>query len=274
MKRFSTEFKVGLFILASLAVITYIGIRFGTFKFGDRYTVHVTFPHAQGVVALGGVQIAGVPVGRVESVRYVKGGARMDLAINHEVDLHRDATATIRPKSLLGEKVVELTPGSPDQPLLADGSELTNILASTDISELLNQAGRMFAQLSPAMSEFADGLSKMGTLIGGGKKGANVTATLEDASVLIHRFRVFFETHERDISRTLEDLSKTSATLRELTGDEKESLRSMVKNGKEITDKLNGILDKVSDPDTEKRVKSLMDKLEKTLDKLSKSWLL
>lgn len=292
MKKFSAELKVGLFVLASIVVIIFIGIKFGTFKFGSRYTVHATFPHAQGVVALGSVQIAGVPIGRVESIRYVDRGARMAMSINQDVQLHADATATIRPKSLLGEKVVELTPGSPEAPLMEDHGEIVNVLPSTDVSELLNQAGQMFAKFSPAMNDFAKSLSKINEVISGGAdKGgsqANVATAIQDSALLIRNVRTFFQTHEKEISTTvrnlqqltdkakpaLDDISHTSAALRQLTDSEKENLQTIIRNGKDITVKLNQILTKMNDPETEKRVKTLLDQLEKVLNKLGKSWLL
>ncbi|MBI2890003.1 MAG: MCE family protein [Nitrospirae bacterium] len=291
MKRFSTEFKVGLFVLGSIALIVYIGVKFGSFNFGNRYLVHVTLPHAQGVVALGNVQIAGVSVGRVEDLDYVDGGARMTLAIDSDVRLHRDATATIRPKSLLGEKVVELTPGSGTEPLIEDGGEIVNVIPSTDVSQLLNDAGQMFAKFSPALNELSESIGRINSMLAEDPHGpgrGDLATSIADTAALIRRMRTFFEQHEAELGRTLksvdeitrkagpavDDLAKATAALRSLTEERKSDLEAIVKNSRDITTKLNQVLDKVNDPETQARIKSLLEQLDKALEKVRKSWLL
>jgi virulence factor Mce-like protein len=109
------------------------------------YQVVVALPEADGLSTQADVRISGVRVGRV--VGTGKAGASGDAARKDatlEIDsayapLRRDARATIRRKSLLGEEYLELTPGGLHAPAVPDGGRLAGarVAPSVEIDELL-----------------------------------------------------------------------------------------------------------------------------------------
>jgi virulence factor Mce-like protein len=88
---------------------------------GSGYTVRAIFDNAANIVKGEDVKIAGAKVGKVSSI-----GVTPDnkAAVGVEIDsagftpFHQDATCTIRPQSLIGEKFVECTPGATRAPVL------------------------------------------------------------------------------------------------------------------------------------------------------------
>jgi len=106
--------------------------------YAHRYSVHARFANAINLGSNDFVEIHGVRVGRVGNLTPVDGLADVTLRIDEpNIRLHDDATAALRLKSLVGESYVEVNPGSPSRPELADGALLP--LAQTRTPVQLDQ---------------------------------------------------------------------------------------------------------------------------------------
>ena len=100
--------------------------------FGNHaYTIDAYFLSAEGLTAQNDVVINGARVGHVRSVAVAPddgpshGGARVVLEVEGpSAPLHRGTRATIRPKGLLGNPFVELSPGPPSSEVIASGGSL------------------------------------------------------------------------------------------------------------------------------------------------------
>lgn len=93
--------------------------------YAHRYSVHARFANAIDLGSNDFVEVRGVRVGRVGSLRVVGGVADVVLRIDDPaLRLHDDATAALRLKSLVGESYVEVDPGTPGRPELPDGALL------------------------------------------------------------------------------------------------------------------------------------------------------
>ena len=68
------------------------------------------------------VEISGVEIGKVDSIRLDNYEAVTTLLIRKDIKLQEDAIASIRTKGLLGEKYVEITPGGSDEMIPPDGT--------------------------------------------------------------------------------------------------------------------------------------------------------
>src|SRR5437870_2528325 len=100
--------------------------------FGNHpYAVTACFLSAEGLTPQNDVVINGARVGKVSSVAIApdngpsQGGAQVVLEVDgRAAPLHRGTRATVRPKGLLGNPFVELTPGSPGSEVIASGGTL------------------------------------------------------------------------------------------------------------------------------------------------------
>ena len=131
MQSFWTPLRVGL-VVAAAAVAFGLALYFigGTIG-GDRtYSVYAMFEDATGLGVRSRVQIAGIPVGQVDRIELDQATARAKvwLKIKQQYPLHRNATITKRSESILGDFLLDLTPGTQDQPLLKDGDEIRNVI--------------------------------------------------------------------------------------------------------------------------------------------------
>ena len=72
-KKGISTFAAGLIALLAIAVFTYLGFTKFANPFASQYTVHAIFSNANGVKPESPVRIAGVNVGKVDSVGPVAG---------------------------------------------------------------------------------------------------------------------------------------------------------------------------------------------------------
>ena len=134
------EIGVGVFMLVGILALGYLSVRLGQVDlFGHRgYTVYAEFPTVGGLKTGASVEIAGVPVGRVESIQLKDFQARVAMLIRTGVQLQSDAIVSIKIKGLIGEKFVLISPGGSDKLVKPEG-RLTEVEAPVDIEELISK---------------------------------------------------------------------------------------------------------------------------------------
>jgi phospholipid/cholesterol/gamma-HCH transport system substrate-binding protein len=122
MKKMGTETKVGIFVFLGILVLGYLTVTVGKFQLGKEagYRVYALFDSAAGVVRNSPVRIAGVHVGKVERVFLEGGKAKVAFRMPPNVPLYEDAKAYLRSEGLLGERYLEISPGSEEKPRLGE----------------------------------------------------------------------------------------------------------------------------------------------------------
>jgi phospholipid/cholesterol/gamma-HCH transport system substrate-binding protein len=103
MKKFDLELAVGIFVLIGIFCMAYISIRLGRLDIigGKYYDVYADFEQAGGIKTGSSVEIAGVEVGKVKSVRLDNYQARVELTIHTGIKIQDDAIASDRKSTRL-----------------------------------------------------------------------------------------------------------------------------------------------------------------------------
>lgn len=163
------ELKVGAFtvviLLLGVAVVLLLGQRRHVFE--PRVTLHARFADVGGLREGAPVWLSGVNVGTVTHVKVGQSGERMidvDLEVQKEMldRIHNDSVASIGSQGLLGDKLLQVSLGSPAALPVEPGATLTSE-APADFNKLVDQASaildraRLIADnLSDVMHELAD----------------------------------------------------------------------------------------------------------------------
>lgn len=135
-----TEILVGIFVLVGIACLGYLAIRLGKIELlGNRgYVVYADFASVAGLKVGDPVEIAGVKVGRVESIDLADDRARLGLRVEDNVKLQEDVIASIRARGLIGDKFVLISPGAADR-ILAPGAKIRDTESPPDITDLIGK---------------------------------------------------------------------------------------------------------------------------------------
>lgn len=192
-----------LFTATCFAVLVYMWLTFGgpvPLK-PEGYRFKATFTEAPLLVSEADVRIAGLNVGKVKKVsRAPNGGVLAELELDERyAPIGSNARAILRPKSLLGQTYVELSPGTRGAPPLAEGDTLKaeQVKESVEIDELL----RIFEKetrddLQNWLRELATAIDKgrgkdfndaLGNLPGFVASGADVLRVLDDEEPALRR---------------------------------------------------------------------------------------
>jgi phospholipid/cholesterol/gamma-HCH transport system substrate-binding protein len=140
MERVRVNIVVGLFMVLGIVALGYLSIQLGRVSFlgGRGYVVLVDFPSVGGLKAGSTVEIAGVEIGRVDSIGLDNYQARVKLRVQDGVKLQEDSIASIKTKGLIGEKYVRISPGGSDK-IIQPGGKIREVEAPVDFEELLSK---------------------------------------------------------------------------------------------------------------------------------------
>lgn len=140
MKRIDLELIVGLLMLCGIAILVYISIRLGQIDLGGRwgYTLYAYFTTAGGLQKGAVIELAGVEIGRVEAVDLENYQAKVTLKIRNDIALPADTRVAIKTTGLIGERYVEITPGTGNS-RLQPGDLIRQTEPPVDINEVISQ---------------------------------------------------------------------------------------------------------------------------------------
>ena len=140
MERTKVNVAVGLFLVLGVLALGYLSTRLGRVSFlgGSGYLVTADFPAVGGLKAGSGVEIAGVLIGRVETIGLADYQARVVLRLNNGVKLQDDSIASIKTKGLIGEKYIRISPGGSDK-IIPPNGRIREVEAPIDLEELISK---------------------------------------------------------------------------------------------------------------------------------------
>ncbi len=160
MKRSATltwdQLRVGLVILLAVAVIGVAIYKLGEAAnlFAKRYELIAYLPDANGLKAGGSVMLAGQLAGTVAKIEFLPvdedttRNLKLTLAIDENVhdQIRRDSKGKLKTLGLLGDKVFDITPGTPHAAVLAPG-DTVRIAQSLDYEAVIAQASGAVADM-------------------------------------------------------------------------------------------------------------------------------
>lgn len=141
MKRSVLDITVGVFVLVGILALGWLSVKLGKIDlFGTTgYAVVADFPSVGGLKNGSAVEIAGVEVGRVDSIVLDKDyQARVRMTIRPEIKLQDDSIASIKTKGLIGERYIRINPGGSDR-LIPPNGRIKEVEPPVDFEELLSK---------------------------------------------------------------------------------------------------------------------------------------
>ncbi|MCA9680998.1 MAG: MCE family protein [Myxococcales bacterium] len=245
---------LGAFVVITLGLLLWLAQGVGALggKQGTRYIV--VLDQAAGLVKDNAVKIAGVKVGKIEAVDVTpENTARLTLLMEEGVEVHSDAVALVRAKSLLGEKYLQLDPGSAESPLLADGASIEKVRSTFEIDQVLN-----------ALEPVLGGEDSIGAAIRpliGRVDGLLAKASGDDGGEPV--------VTREEIGQTIDDARATVTALKDIAEQNKEGINQLITNTNELledprVDRIIGNLDRITTT-TANRLPGLLEKADRTL---------
>lgn len=215
------------FASACLFALWFVAINMGLRgPWTQEFTLKAEFDSANGLVPQAEVRVSGVHVGRVTEINGSQaGGALVTMELQPGVALRQDTRAVIRPKTLLGEKFVELvrTQGS-GQPYLQTGATIPRLQTgqAVEIDDILN------AMDAPTRKAMSESFRELGIAVDGRQQDiANSLQPLDTTLANLRPLARVGEARQQELDRILTNLNVIMQAL----ADEQDQLGQIIDRG-------------------------------------------
>ena len=123
------EVKIGLFIFVGLILLTMITFSIGDFFFQPGYNFEVQMGFANGIQESAPVRLSGIEVGEVKKTEVFKDAegrtkVKLNIWVASTTPIEKDAKVVVNTLGLIGEKYVEIVPGTPGSEPIEEGDIL------------------------------------------------------------------------------------------------------------------------------------------------------
>src|SRR2546423_1322690 len=216
-----------LFAAVCLGALSLIALNMGLRgPWSNEFALSAEFTSANGLVPQAEVRVSGVHVGTVTSITDAGGGgALVRMALQPGIQLRQDTRAVIRPKTLLGEKFVELVrqQGS-SQAYLASGALIPKAQTgqAIEIDDILN------AMDAPTRKAMSESFRQLGIALDGRQQDIGAALPPLDATMAnLRPLARVGESRQQELDRILTNLN----TIMQALADEQAQLGHLVDSG-------------------------------------------
>lgn len=259
-----TEFRVGLFVVIGLAVLSYFLFRIGEWPFlgavSKKYTVEARFSNVVGLEPGALVVLSGVRIGEVKEIGLEGNRALVVMEIDDKVDFPSDSEARLASIGLLGQAIVEIIP-----------SENRDIKTARETGEIRSQNPVTLDQLVSVLSGIGKDVTDVTSSIrdflgveGGKEKMQQIMANLERFSIELDKV---VTDNSGKIGDTVDSLQSLAKTMEESLGV---NLPTIVEDMKKLSAGLREVMENRKD-DVDfslERTRALLEKLDKAAETL------
>lgn len=270
------EAKVGALVLASLVGLGIVATTIEPLKFhrgAVKGTYYFRFSNVAGLEKEAPVRVAGVTVGKVSNITVSDRGAVVEVSMLKDVKLHRDASAKVETMGLMGEKYVEVNPGSPEKPLLQPGEVVLRTQSPISTDQLVSELYRTVEKFNQALvtkegknrlAEIMDNISKLTENVNSliEENRSNLRETLKN-TVAITQFL------KNELPQIAERINTLASQFGEIALENREDIRRIVRNINEasrdapkIAENLERITDSLSKLLNEENRQNLSETIE------------
>jgi phospholipid/cholesterol/gamma-HCH transport system substrate-binding protein len=224
----SRQFKVGLFVIAGLALTMVAVFLIGSTSqlWTPKVAYQTAFQDVAGLKPGSPVRMGGLDVGDVTRVDHganvndTRIFVHMEISRKEAIRIKTDTVAGIQGKGLLGDKMVVLSVGSPSAPEL----DPTKLIPSQEPSDVFSAANKV-AQVTEQTLQRLEPLAQS---LGDPKFAADIKGTIEDAHSLLDAIvhgdgtmhRLFYDHIEADrVDSLLGNLDRTTGRLDTVLAD-------------------------------------------------------
>lgn len=232
----TTEFKVGALVVVVGGLIGLMSMQVSDDPgfLGKSKRAWFILDNAAGLIKNSGVKTAGIPVGVVKDIRLQDGKARVDISITSDIPLTTSASVEIKSIGILGDKHVEVNPGSISDPPLPEGGQILIVRDKGSLDNVLSQVGDIAGSLKQVAEVVRESLAEDGT-------------------------------QKHVLGRIVKNIETITDDIKEITGENKEQIGEIVDQVNDITRTLDELINDESDEGLKKTWKKTLVRLDSTM---------
>ena len=233
MQRWTTELKVGLFVVLTVAILIFSWTYFtaGVRANEASYTLKMLVGSSDGLYVGSSVRIAGVEVGSVESIQIVGDQAEITLRIREQYGLAIDSEGELKSQGLLGDYYIRVYPGAADAEL-TDGGKLNTRSEPGDIDKITRNLDKISDDISAITGAIR-------LLVENKDNTQHLEATLANVDLLSEELKLIAEQNHGDVNAIIDSVRRLSESLEGYADDLATGADEEIDKLKDLTDDLD-----------------------------------
>ncbi len=200
------EAALGAIVFAVVGLFVWLSLVVGGGAPADAVRYSLLFDSALGLTEDNAVAIAGVKIGVVDRIGIRGRQAEVVIAVEPDVELHADAIAAVRSKTLLGEKYIDLDPGAPPAAIVPAGGVIEKNTPTVEIDQLIRSAAQLVNSLNVITPPFEKAIASFDQLLretDGDELAGSLASTVGDAGQLIRELSDLVASSKDDVQMIL-----------------------------------------------------------------------
>jgi len=232
------KLKVGLFIVAGfvLFIVAIFIVGGQENMFTQTFKIKSQFESVSGLKTGGSVRLNGIVVGSVDGIDIEASNkvlVSMTLEKSIQKFIKKDSKVTIGSDGLVGNKVIDITPGTPGGPEVQDGETLGSI-KPVEVSDILNSlkessdnASDLTKDLSDITNKVNMGQGTLGQLVNNDTLYRSIDTTFRSFANYSGQLNVVFAKVTNTVDNVTTDLDLLTKQINKITTDVGEIVRKM-----------------------------------------------
>ena len=223
--KYSNEVKVGLAIIVSV-IVFYAGLRYfqDISIFKSSYPMQVEFKEANGLVSGNPVELKGVNVGSVESVRLdqQRQTVMVRFRVEEDVAIPEGSYAKATGFSALSGVRLSIVPGPSENPTLPPGSTLQPPSQGSVLEQLSDQAPMLATKLDSTLTNADRALGAISQLVRDSTSAVN--GALRNLEGTLNNLERVTDVKQQSVQNLIANLETITADLKRFTGTSSDTL--------------------------------------------------
>ena len=251
--------KLGFFVVAGAALLI-VGLYFiGSNRnmFRKTFPLYVSFRNVSGLQAGNNVRYAGIDIGTVKNISILNDTlVRVEMSIELGLSgmIRKNATASVGTDGLMGNKLVNIEPGTPGSAFVSAGDELESIpsVNTEEMLRTLDFTNQNVATVSANLKSITGQINKsrgtLYTVLMDTTLAESLTNTLANIETVSHDLSLI----AADLSSVMSGLKQGDGLLGKLlkdtilTAEFQESMNALQSSGRKINEAAGGLQDAVT----------------------------
>jgi len=240
-----TEIKVGLTVLFGIIVFIWIlGWAKNVSITSTDVKLKVKFENVSGLEIGNDVSVNGVKAGVVKDIYVENYYVVVEISVNSDVQLKRDAKFSLEVTDLMGGKKIDISPGKDSVPINPD--ELQVGIFQTDLASMMEVLSGIEIDLNTILEDVKTTLSEINSFLTDEQIKEDIRTSITGLSTLTTRLNKMLTENQENISSITQNTKEITEDTKKLISANRESINSSINNLNSILQSSDSLVTKLN----------------------------